>query len=438
MEPHVMERRAPSEERAQAIRDLLGGDSKERRGAELLSELVRLSTEQVLQQLLEQEQGEFLGRKRYEREEGRKATGLRNGYERARVKTAEGVLEIQLPQVRGLPGPYESKIWSRLGNKTEVLEHMVTEMWVRGLSVRDVEEAMLAATGAFVLSDTAVSYVTEQLYSQYEAFRTRDLSSFDVAYLFIDAVYEPLRRHGSKLAILCAWGITTDGRRMLLDLTTGNGESEMLCLEFLRGMVTRGLQPPLTVTTDGALGLISAVETAWPHSKRIRCWFHKMQNLQDKVPPDAWPSFKAQVIDVRDAATKEEAQRRFNELVKSKERELPEACRCLKDDLDASLNHLIVPLRHRVMVRTTNYVERSFVEERRRTKVIPNIWDEKSAIKLVFATLIRVSERWSRMRFSAIEQRQILNLREQLGLQNKEETINQKSSHRRSAGRVAS
>jgi transposase-like protein len=149
-------------------------------------------------------------------------------------------------------------------------------------------------------------------------------------------------------------------------MTTGNGESEEVSLEFLRGMVSRGLNPPLTITTDGAVGMTNAVDIVWPYSKRVRCWFHKMQNLQDKVPPEAWPAFKAQVIDVRDAATRKDAETRLDVRLVSCERDLPEACRCLRDDREASLNHLFVPLRHRQMVRTTNCVERSFVEERRR------------------------------------------------------------------------
>ena len=398
---------------------------------------MRLSVEQVIQQLLEKEQTEFLGRQRYERDSANGEEGHRNGYESAKLKTAEGVLEIKLPQVRGLPGPYKSRLWSQIGTKSEALEQLVMEMWVRGLSVRDVEEAMLAATGAFVLSDTAVSYVTEQLYAQYEAFRNRDLDDLDVAYFFLDAVYEPLRRHGSKLAVLCAWGICANGSRILLDLTTGNGESEEACLNFLRGMVKRGLKAPLTITTDGALGLARAVETIWPNSIRIRCWFHKMQNLQDKVPPEAWPDFKAQVIDVRDAASLEEAERRLKEFISYKKKDFPEACRCLEDDYQASLNHLLVPIRHRQMVRTTNYVERSFVEERRRTKVIPNLWDEKSAVKLIFATLIRASERWSKPRFSELEQRQIHQLRVKLGLSKEEISLTNQSQKRRSAGHVA-
>jgi transposase-like protein len=89
---------------------------------------------------------------------------------------------------------------------------------------------------------------------------------------------------------------------------------------------------------------------------------------------------------------------------------------CLVDDLEASLSHLRVPVRHRIDVRTTNLLERSFEEERRRTKVIPRLLGEKSAMKLLFATLIRVSDRWSRVPVSDLERQQLRLLRRGLGI----------------------
>lgn len=430
-----MKKHPPSVQKRQAIQELLHGPATVQ-GSPLLSELVRRSTELVVQELLEAEQAEYLGRDRYERHTAPR--GRRNGYEERRLKTGEGVLTVKVPQVRDTPEPYQSRLWQGLGKTSEVLEQIVTEMWVRGLSVRDVEEAMLTAMGAFVLSDTSVSRVTEHLVAQYEGFRKRDLSSFDVAYLFIDAVYEPLRRHGSKLAVLCAWGICTDGSKVLLSLAPCSSESEAAYTDFLRDMARRGLGAPLTITTDGAPGLTNAVDLMWPRSWRIRCWFHKMQNLQAKVPPAVWPEFKARVVEVRDAASADEARERLQAFVSDCEREFPEACRCLQEDSEASLNHLRVPPRHRRLVRTTNLVERAFVEERRRTKIVPHLWDEHGAVKLVFAVLIRVSERWARRQFSQLEEQQLRQLRRRvLGDDEERSPANLPSPKRRSAGHVA-
>jgi putative transposase len=201
------------------------------------------------------------------------------------------------------------------------------------------------------------------------------------------------------------------GGKVLLRLSTANSESYEGCLEVWRDLVKRGRQTPVTSTADGAPGLTKAIDVIWPQAWRIRWWFPQMQNLQQKVPPQAWPEFKAVVAGMRAAPTVPEAERRRHLSVNRYQRDFPEACRCLLDDGEASLNHLYVPQRHPQYVRTSNLAERAFEEERRRTKVIPHLWDEGSVTKLVFAVLIRVRERWGKKCFSEVEQQQIRSLR---------------------------
>jgi transposase-like protein len=278
------------------------------------------------------------------------------------------------------------------------------------------------------------------LRQEYEAFRTRDLSGYEVAYLFLDAVYEPLRRWGSKTGVLCVWAICVDGRKVLLSLATANSESQESCLEVLRDLLKRDLQTPVTITTDGAVGLTKALDAIWPKALRIRCWFHKMQNLQQKVPPQAWPEFKTLVADMRDAPTVPEAERRRQLIVTRYQRDFPEACRCLLDDAEASLKPRYVPQRPQQYVRTSNLAERAFEEERRRTKVIPHLWDEGSVVQLVFAVLIRLSERWGKKCFSEFEQQQIRSLRRRRKLDEQEVTSSPPTTEtqtRRSAASAA-
>jgi transposase-like protein len=141
-----------------------------------------------------------------------------------------------------------------------------------------------------------------------------------------------------------------------------------------------------------------------------------MRNLQQKVPAAAWPEFKTLVVDMRDAPSVEAAQARRQAIITQYQRDFPEACRCLLDDAEASLHHLHLAQRHQQYVRTSNLAERAFVEERRRTKVIPHLQTEQSLVNLVFAVLIRVSDRWNKKSFSAFEQHQIRTLQQKLKL----------------------
>jgi transposase-like protein len=314
-----MERKiAPSEQKAQALRALLQGQAEGQSGEEFLSLLVRLSTERILQEALEEEQAAALGRGRYEAR-GEKV-GYRNGYENGTLKTGEGILRVKVPQIRGQAEPYRSQLWSNVSPTSDVLKKLSVERYGGGMSQRDIESGLEKAVGHFLLSQSTVSEIAESLAEEDEAFRTRDLRQEPVAYLFIDTVYEPLRRWGQKTGVLCVWAICEDGRKVLLSLSTANSESFESCREVLRDLVKRGLRPPATITTDGAIGLTQAVDAVWSKSLRIRCWFHKMQNLQQKVPAQAWPEVKALLVDMRDAPTQEKAERRREAIVERYQR----------------------------------------------------------------------------------------------------------------------
>jgi putative transposase len=100
------------------------------------------------------------------------------------------------------------------------------------------------------------------------------------------------------------------------------------------------------MTTEGGVGVTQAIDAVWPKSLRLRCWFDKRQNLQQKVPAQAWPEGKALRVDRRDAPNREKAEQRRDAIGERYQREFPELCRCLLDEADASLNHLAVPQRH--------------------------------------------------------------------------------------------
>jgi len=402
---------APSAHLRQALHEFLTQGIEEEESP--TSALLGLAARVVLQEALEGEQRDALGRERYERgSEGR----YRNGYRPGSVEGAEGRIKVEVPQVRGIAG-YSSALMGFLEHHSEVLQRLATEMYARGLSTRDIEAAFTDSTGRCLLSRSAVSDLTDTLWEDYQAFCQRDLSEFEVIYLFVDGVYESLRRQGGpKEALLCAWGILADGRRVPLSLGLGNRESHEGWLEFLRDLVARGLPAPLTVTSDGAPGMLRALEEVFPQSVRIRCWRHKMQNVLGKLPEAAREEVKTQLQAVRDAPTLEEGRAKAAQVIALYEREYPAAMKCFADDLEASLAHLRVPPAHRKFVRTTNLIERAFEEQRRRTKVIPRFFDERSCLKLAFAALDRAARGWQRIHISEAEQRQLAALRRELGL----------------------
>lgn len=386
-------------------------------GKNLLGVFLQKGMQLVMQELLEKEATEHLQRGHYKRRKETSPLGYRNGYEACRVKTAEGAIPIEVPQLRDTETPYTSKLKHFFRGNTDCLEKLTAEMYARGLSTRDIEDALIEATGDQILSKTSVSKVTEVLWEDYKRFKERDLSSYEIEYLFLDAIYESVRKlYGIKEAILVAWGILRDGQKVLLYLSLGNKESYVHWLEFLRDMLKRGLRVPLSITSDGAPGCIKAIEAAFPKSLRIRCWFHRMQNFSGKVPPALWPELKAEILDIRDASSYQQGKAAAKRFIEKYRRDFPSLVDALSEDLEALLAHLKLPVQHRKSVRTTNLIERSFVEERRRTKVIAGFFTEQSCLKLVFSVLINASKRWNRVHVGEMELKRILTLRKELGL----------------------
>jgi putative transposase len=409
-----MRRLPPSVLIREELDDLLHGDVDE--GTNIISALVETVTRMVVQELLEAEQGDFLGgRGRYERRAASQR-GSRNGYERGRIRTAEGAIDVRVPQVRDAGEPFRSGLMTFLDGNSDVLDRLVTEMYARGLSTRDVEDAFKDATGELLISRSAVSQISDRLWEDYQAFVARDLSDIEVHYLFCDAVFESLRRQGAKEALLVAWCIDAQGRKHLLHLAVGNRESEASWTEFFRHLVARGLRLPTTVTSDGAPGLVRAIEAVFPTSVRIRCWFHRLANIRSKLPDDEAAEVMAHLYAVRDAPTLDAARAAADRFCNTYRRQFPAAVACFADDRDALLAIHRVPVRHRIRVRTTNLAERGFEEERRRTKVIPRLMSEKATMKLAFATMMRAAERWCRVSINDLERHQLRLLRAELGL----------------------
>ena len=194
----------------------------------------------------------------------------------------------------------------------------------------------------------------------------------------------------------------------------GSKEDAETVSTFFQDMRRRGLGHPLLVVSDGAAGIVKAVETCFPRSARQRCLAHRMRNLAAKVPDDLGPEFKARITAAYQAPLRAIARALAAGVVADCEAELPSAIACFMDDFEACIAHLRMPITHRRVIRTTNLLERLFVEERRRLKIIPNAFGENAVLKLMFGAMIRAAERWRAIRVGKLERRQMRAVREEL------------------------
>jgi transposase-like protein len=260
---------------------------------------------------------------------------------------------------------------------------------VRGLSDRDIE-SLAAEAGLGTISRTTVSGVCRELRDRYRAFRARSLGEVRLLALFCDAIYLPVRPEGPKEGVLVAWGYTTEGERLLLDVCLGQRERLEDWLDLGRGLMARGLRSPLLVVADGAPGLVRAVSELWPDADRQRCTVHRLRNVLAKLPdrPGLHERVRAAYWAALDGATSpREAEAGLRALVGELVGEFPSAAACLAEDLPALTVHLAYPLRLKKRLRSTNLLERSLEEVRRRTKVIGRFPGESSCLTLAWAVM---------------------------------------------------
>jgi transposase-like protein len=290
------------------------------------------------------------------------------------------------------------------------------------MSTRDIETTfrdILSGTG---VSRSVVSRVTECLSEDFDAFRSRDLSGEDLLYLELDGTY--LRYHVEserKEPILVATGYRCDGSRVLLHMSPGNWESYENWKGFLHEMTARGLDEPLFIVTDGNPGVLKAIEDVFARSLKHRCQRHRLENILGKVPREVRRELKAAILESFHAKDFKAGLKIGREVIAGYRDRFPAAMACMEETLEETLTVLKLPPAHHKRLRTANILERTFGEKKRRTKVIPHFFSEKAALKLSYATMLAVSNKWRGITMDAFTTSMIDELRKEVFPDSKKE-----------------
>ncbi len=358
-----------------------------------LRQLVRRAAELLLQVGLEDVVALALGRDHYERAVG-PVTGYRNGYGHHALKSEAGTLQLRPPKVRDTVAPVSLRLPTELRGRTPELGALIRQGYVRGLSTRDIEGLFADVFGASLSRSTA-SRATQALQAEFDAWRGRDLTELKVLYLFLDSQFHAVRAESEEReGILAAYALCEDGSVLLLHLGLGPRESTDAWVAFLHDLTARGLGAPLLVITDGNAGLVRAVKQVFPGVRRQRCQVHKLRNILAKLPKLAAAQLRPLLQQVFLAPDHATGLRRGRALLARFRGRYPSAMECLEKDLEECLTYLLFPKEHQRRLRTTNLLERTFEEARRRTKVVPRFPGERSCLTLIYATLILAARAW--------------------------------------------
>lgn len=352
-------------------------------GGQSLIELTRTGAKMMLEVAVQEELTAFLGRDYYERREGQ--GGSRSGTKPRTVKIGCGDIGIRMPQVRDAGRPFHSRILPPYATRMDEVQDVIPLLYMNGLSTRKVKKSVGKLLGKSGLSHQNVIRVTEKIVEEFRQWKQRDLSELKVLYLILDGIRLGARaRTTEKEAILVAWGFLEDGSRELIGVSLGNQESYSAWKGFLEGMAGRGLMCPLLTVIDGCPGLGKAVVEVFPDSDMQRCTKHRTENVLNKVLKEDRAKVKASLGKIFYTTTYEHAKEAVEIFKRDWGKKYPSAWECLQEDIELCLTYYKYPYRHWKRIRTTNAVERSFLEVRRRTRGIGRFNDEERALTMVW------------------------------------------------------
>jgi len=353
-----------------------------------------------LETAMERHRDALVGLPRHGRCEDR--SDYRNGYYlRKYFDTAIGRIEqLRIPRCRkqSLVASLEAQLKRTKG----AVETKVVEMFLKGLSVRDIGPILDGLLGLSV-SPGQVSRLARTWDGQVAAFHRRRLGDRYV-YLFLDGVHLK-RRSAPRLfrsmararhkVVLAAYGITSEGVKELIGFRLETSESEAGWRRFLMSLYRRGLEGDALrlIVTDGGAGLLRALDDVYPETRRQRCWFHKMSNVVAKVRKAHRSACLKGLRKVYTAANRAAAERAFLAWARAWRDREAAAVRCIERDLEALLAFFALPKAHWRMARTTNGIERCFREVRRRTRSVGCFVNDKSLERMVYGLFRFMNEK---------------------------------------------
>ena len=370
---------------------------------------VRWRTQRALQQMLEadseQQMANYLGLAPYERSgQPDERADSRNGYYERDYVTALGSIRIRVRRTR--KRSFLPRGMQTLQRRSPEVAEMIRQAFLRGISTRAVGRVVALLTDEPVSAAT-VSRLTRVLNQEVEKFHDAPLAD-EWAYLLLDGVWIKVRRAfgPQRVLLLVAYGVRSDGSRQLLAFSRARAESQGHWEAFLWNLCERGLagRQLQMVISDGCPGLAAAIETIYPRARHQRCWVHKMRNLRDGVRRRDQGAVKRDAQRIYLAANLAQARRAFGRfrfhwhtlypaLVRRLERELPELL---------AFFELPQPLWRKL--RTTNAIERCFVEVRRRTRPMVLFVNVASVERIIYAIFHNFNQQWQNHTLSLFTQ----------------------------------
>jgi putative transposase len=330
----------------------------------------------------------------HERVEPAERQDYRNGFYERDYVTRLGTIRLRIARTRGrnfIPRGLE-----KFQRRAEDVAILIREAFLRGVSTRQVGRIVATFTGEPVSAQT-VSKLTRDLDAAVRKFHRARLND-EWAYLFLDGVSLRVRRPAGRkrVQMLVAYGVRRDGTRQLLAFQRSLGESQAAWEGLLQDLYRRGLEGKrlALIVTDGCPGLAAAIQVVYPRVLHQRCWVHKMRNILERVRRRDYDAVKAEARAIYLAPSRSAARAAFHQFQKSWRADYPAMVKQLERDLPELLSFFSFPQHLWRRLRTTNVIERVFVEVRRRTSPMVCFVNVASVDRIIYSIFHRFNLEW--------------------------------------------
>jgi len=329
----------------------------------------------------------------------------RNGYRYRDLLTRYGnIQDIAVPRLR--QGKFRTVVFANYQRRMRAVDRALKDIFLAGVSTRRVGEALSCLIDAPVSAAT-VSKVTKELDLYVRQFQNKPLLD-EYQYLILDGINLKVKEglQYKKKAVLVAYGITFLGIREIICFRQVSRETKPAWLAVLNDLYRRGLlgENLRLITVDGQKGLLGAVDEAYPFVPLQRCWAHKLRNVVNHVPRKRQKECSGEAAAIYNARSKQEAIEQFKIWKRKWQKVSQEAVHCLEKDMAHMLNFFDYPKEHRKKIRTTNAIERSFREVRRRVRTINCFSNAASCDRIMFAILNHLNKHWKEHPFKNFNQ----------------------------------
>ena len=368
---------------------------------EHLEEWLRGQMQSLIQDLLEQEVTELLGRARsVRRSESGNAAGYRNGYAPPRRLTlSSGTIRVRRPRVRDTEERFESRLLPLFVHRTREVAELIPELYLHGLSEGDFDLALRGLLGEGApISASTVAQLKDRWTAELAVWRARPLDDLEVVYMWVDGVYVKAGLEREKTAVLVVMVALSDGIKVVVSAVPGYRESTRCWSEVLRDLRRRGLNCPRLVVGDGHLGIWGAIGNVWPEASEQRCWNHKILNVVDKLPKRQHDQGRLMLRSIPYAGTQAEAERLRKVFTRWCGNHSYDAAReAIERDWERMVTFYDYPKEHWRHLRTTNPEESPFSALRLRTDAAKRYKRVDRAIAVIWKMLMVAEKRFRRL-----------------------------------------